>query len=227
MSKTAEQIVTSAKVVVSLKDMAIAYMVDRFLELSSTTFIQLWQVTEPKMNKTGNRFYGLVTKTNCLNCVTNYNYENMVNKARSKEVMSELRLAMENAGVPADKIDLFFAGAKSDITENAEKFKTAGLPWGKYVEGSKCIIEHTPKSGVFADTKGSYIQVAVMHSADPVYRWKTGELLTDAEIAEMKTFIPAKKEGERQGLSKPYIIRAPRFETIESISLNKVSYKLK
>ena len=241
MNKTAEQIRTAAKTIV---DATIAFVVARFLELKSTTFIQLWQVTNTisGMRKTGNRFYGRVSKTNCLNCVTNYTYENMVNKARSKESMSNLRIAMENAGVPIKKIDLFFSGAKRDITENAETFKSSGLPWGNYVDDSKCIIEHTPDikgKSPFAGIKGKYLQVAIIHYSTPVYRWiesgieltadeldDDGNVIKIGELTEMKTFIPPKKEGEKQGLAKPYIIRSPRFETIKSISLNKTNYRI-
>ncbi len=205
----------------------IKQMVDMFLALAGTTFIQLWQVTEPKMNKTGNRFFGNVTKTNCLNAVTNYNYQNMVNNARSKQAMQVLRQAMIDAGVPVEKIEAFFGGAKKDITENAERFQSAGLPWGNYVGDSKCIIEHTPKSGMFKDTFGNYIQVAILHTADPVYKWKdSGVELTADEVTEMKAFIPKKKEGAKQGLAKPYIIRSPRFETLKAISFKGSNYKL-
>jgi len=106
MTKTAEQVRIKTKTVVAS---SIRAMVDRFLELNGTTFIQLWQTTKSisGMRKTNNRFHGKVKKVNCLNAVTNYNYENMVNKARSKEAMADLRITMENAGVPTDKIDLF------------------------------------------------------------------------------------------------------------------------
>jgi len=211
-------------------------MVSRFLELKSTTFIQIWQVTKTisRMKKTGNRFAGKIEKLNCLNCVTNYDYENMVNHARSKEAMKSLKSAMVAAGVPLDKIDAFFTTAKSDITENAESFKTAGLKWGKYVDNSKCVIIHTPKSkdnggtSDFAGIEGHYLQVCVLNYADPVYRWiESGVELTEAELAEMKTFItPKKVEGARQGLANPKVIRSPRFETMERISLNKAHYQL-
>lgn len=211
-------------------------MVSRFLELKSTTFIQIWQVTGKisRMRKTGNRFWGLVEKLNCLNCVTNYDYENMVNHAKSKEAMADLKSAMIAAGVPTDKIESFFKTAKSDITENAESFKSAGLPFGDYVGDSKCIILHAPKSKAdggtspWAGIEGHYIQCCILNYATPVYRWiESGIDLTEAEEAEMKTFItPKKVEGVKQGLENPKIIRSPRFETIERISLNKAHYQL-
>lgn len=236
MSKTAEQIVTKNPIVLT----TIEALKDRFLDLKSTTFIQLWQKTtnisgmnkgkKADGSKAVNPYSGKVYKLNCLNCVTNYNYENMVNKARSKEAMAELRAAMVNAGVPDDKIDLFFKGAKSDIAENAETFKSAGLPFGKYVNDSKCIIIDTPDiegKSEWAGIEGYYIQVAVINYATPVYRFiDTDKQLTDEQVAEMKQWIRPKKEGEKQGLEKPYVIRSPRFETIQSVSLNKVNYKL-
>ena len=226
MKKTAEQIKTSAAVVVVS---TIMDMVGRFLKLNSTTFIQIWQKTQTisRMRKTGNRFAGKIYKLNCLNCVTNYDYENMVNKARSKESMSELRAAMENAGVPIDKIDAFFKTAKSDITENAETFKSAGLPFGEYLDGSKCVIVNTPKTGQWADRFGHYLQVCVLNYATPVYKWiENDEPLTEAEETEMKSFITPAKPSSRQGLKNEKVIRSPRFETMQSISMNKANYKL-
>jgi hypothetical protein len=225
-TKNAEQVKTSAAVVVVS---TIMDMVGRFLKLKSTTFIQLWQKTTTisRMRKTGNRFAGKIYKLNCLNCVTNYDYENMVNKARSKEAMSELKTAMENAGVPQDKIDAFFKTAKSDITENAETFKSAGLPFGNYVDDSKCIIENTPKTGQWADQYGHYLQVCVLNYATPVYKWiENDAALTDAEVVEMKSFITPAKPSSRQGLANEKVIRSPRFDTMLNVTLNKVNYKL-
>jgi len=228
--KTAEQIRTKAKVVTQA---TIAMVVSLFLALKGTTFIQLWQKTtnisgmnKGKKNdgtKGVNRFYGKVYKLNCLNAVTNYNYENMVNKAKSKEAMQGLRQAMINAGVPIDKIEAFFSGAKKDISENAETFKSAGLPFGKYVDDSKCIIIETPDEkgkSQWAGIEGYYIQLAILNYATPVYKWIDSDIeLTDAELVEMKQFIRPKKEGEKQGLAKPYVIRSPRFETIDAVTL--------
>lgn len=228
--KLATEVTTKAKTIIEITIMQIVTL---FLALRSTTFIQLWQTTTSisRMRKTGNRFYGKIKKINCLNAVTNYTYENMVNKARSKDAMASLKLAMENAGVPIDKIEAFFGGAKKDITENAEVFKSAGLPFGDYVEDSKCIISFAPdKNGKspFAGIFGYYIQLAILNYATPVYKWiDTDTELTVDELAEMKTFItPKKDEGKKQGLAKPYVIRSPRFETIDSITFKGINYRL-
>jgi len=224
--KLATEITTKAK---SITEATIMQVVGLFLALKGTTFVQIWQKTMSisRMRKTGNRFAGKIYKLNCLNAVTNYNYENMVNKARSKEAMAGLKQAMIDAGVPIDKIESFFTTAKSDITENAETFKSAGLPFGKYVDDSKCIIDHTPESGAWKDQYGHYLQVCVLNYAIPVYRWIDGDAdLTDAEVTEMKTFITPKKESTKQGLKNPKIIRSPRFDTVQSISLRGINYRL-
>lgn len=224
----ATEVITRAKVVIQG---TINQVKEIFLNLKNTTFIQLWQKTEPQMNKTGNRFHGLVNKTNCLNCVTNYSYAHMVNNARDKQALTDFRDSLEStmiaAGVPIDKIEGFFNGVKSDVTDNVEQFKSHGLSWGNYVGDSKCVIEHTTKSGQWSGIHGFYLQVAVLHSADPVYTWKdTGKALAADEVEEMKTFFPKKIEGARQGLAKPYIIRSPRFDTIESVTVKGANYKL-
>lgn len=225
----ADEVKTKSSVVVTI---SIRDLVDRLLGIKATTFCQIWQTSKPSMNKTGNRFYGKVTKTNSLNCLTGYQYADMVNNARARESKARLTEAMLAAGVPQDKIDGFF-GEVNTIVENAAKqFESAGLPWGEYFidprtsEKSRCIIEHTPKSGDFADKKGFYMQVAVMNSADPVYKWKeTGIELTEAEVSEMKKFFPKKKDGAKQGLAKPYIIRSPRLDGFDAITFAGVNYQ--
>lgn len=242
--KSAEAVTTKATVVVKI---AIRDMVDRLLKVQNTTFVQIWQTTEPSMKKTGNRFIDKVIKKNCLNCLIGYQYEQMVNNARVKEDKRitkedrEIKLkenkeqlidAMILAGVPRHKAIAFFADMEKSISENQTEFVSAGLKWGKYMtdpvtgEKSRCIIEHTPASGQWQDVHGYYIQAAIMHSSEPVYRWKkSGKMLTENEIEEMKTFFPKKKEGTRQGLAKPYIIRSPRLDTFDSFTLFGINYQ--
>lgn len=228
--QTAETVKTKATVVAKIN---IRDMIGRLLTIRHGTFIQLWQTTEPAMLKTGNPFLDKVTKRNCLNCLTGYQYESMVKNARSRETYKHLKTELLEAGVPIEKIEAFFANVSTEIANAAESFKSAGLSWGNYFvdkrsgETSRVIIENTPKSGRWKDRYGFYMQVAVMHSTEPIYRWKDTETeLTEDEIAEMKTYFPKKKEGARQGLVKPYIIRSPRLETIDSITFNKTNYQL-
>jgi hypothetical protein len=221
-------------------------VVHLFVAVKGTTFIQLWQVTAniTGMKKTKdndgvkrfNRFAGEVEKLNCLNGVTNYNYENMINNARDKEALADFRNDLEpkmiKAGIPQDKIDLFFKGVKSDVTDNVEDFKAGKNNVGTYVDDSKCIMENTPDekgSSQWAGVHGYYIQMAIIHYAKPVYRWiKTSVELTADEVIEMKKFItPKKAEGANQGLEKPYVIRSPRFETITAVTLKGTNYRLR
>ena len=229
IKKTAEAVKTRATVVVKT---AVRDMVDRLFGVKNTTFVQIWQTTEPSMNKTDNRFYDKVIKKNCLNCLIGYQYEKMVNNARAKENRAKLTDAMLMAGVPMYKITAFFTDVKEIVDTAAKQFKSAGLKWGKYMidsrtgEKSRCLIDHTPKTGRWKDNYGYYIQTAVMHSSEPVYRWKnTNELLTETEIEEMKEYFSKKKEGTRQGLVKPYIIRSPRLDTFDSFTLFGVNYQ--
>lgn len=242
--KSAEAVKTKATVVVKI---AIRDMVDRLLKVQNTTFVQIWQTTEPSMKKTGNRFVDKVIKKNCLNCLIGYQYAKMVNNAREKENKEikvedkKIRLeenreqlidAMILAGVPRYKAMAFFADMEKSVDEDATEFVSTGLKWGEYMtdpvtgEKSRCIIEHTPGSGRWKDIHGYYIQAAIMHSSEPVYRWKeSGKMLTESEIEEMKTFFPKKKEGTRQGLAKPYIIRSPRLDTFDSFTLFGINYQ--
>ena len=230
MKKTAEQVTSNAVVVVVTNIMD---MISRFLQLKSTTFVQIWQKTPniSRMRKTNNPYAGKVYKFNCLNCVTNYDYEHMINAARSKEAFADFRNdlepKMQSAGVPQDKIDDFFTIAKSDVTENVADFKAGINSVGNYVGDSKCILENTPKTGEWAGIKGNYIQVCVLIYATPVYYWlENDEALTDAEVIELKSFITPAKPNTKQGLKKEKVIRNPRFETIQAVTLSKVNYQL-
>ena len=211
MSKTATQIKTKAPAQPStIEDMVVIFLGMK----NKTTFIQLWQTTQTisRMRKTDNRFAGKIEKLNCLNCVVNYNYEQMINNAQIREAMKE------------NDVEL----SREELSEIAN-FASSGLPFGEYVDGSKCIIDCVPKTGDWADKYGYYLQVAVLKSAKPVYRWIGGSDLTDDEVKEMKTFItPAKTpEGASQGLKKHYIIRSPRMETINEITMNHIHYTFK
>lgn len=235
--KTAEQVKTTKKVAYPI---SIRGMVDVFMSIVSCTFVQLWQVSIPHGLSVKSRFFGKVSKANALNCLTGYDYANMVNNARGREFLADVRQSIIDAGVPLDVLESFEKEITGIAKASIEKiraaggaFESAGLSWGKYLvdavtgRQSKVVIEHTPKSGVWKDIYGYYIQVAVINSAKPVYRWiETGELLTEAEEAELIAELPEKTEGERQELKKPYIIRAPRFDTLQAVTVMGTYYEL-
>ncbi len=235
--KTALQVKSQSKTVVLT---TIKEMVERLSNLKSTTFVQLWQKT-PNLNLNKNKktdgstaanpFDGKVKKCNCVNAVINYDYENMVNNARSKEALTQFnnRISgiMEDAGIPEEKIKNFIKSVKSDVTDNVEQFKAEANNVGQYIPGSKCIMRNSPESGQWAGVDGYYIQLAALHSARPVYKWNdTGEILTEDEVTHLKQWAKPIPKNSRQGLEKPYIIKAFRFETIEAITLNGVKYQI-
>lgn len=242
--KNAEQVKTTKTTVypISIRD-----FVDVLLGFKSVSFCQIWQLTRIHGLPVGS-IYNEADKANALNCIFEYDYEKMVNNARDREYLADIRESILAAGVPADVLADFekqikamaekaIEKIKAKAIENGEEpdFKSAGLSWGEYFTDprtgrtSKTVLTHTPKDkkSPFCGIFGYYMQTAVIHAAEPVYRWrKTGELLTDAEVADMKSQLPEKKEGERQGLKKPYIIRSPRLETVTAITVGGTYYEL-
>ena len=88
---------------------------------------------------------------------------------------------------------------------------------------SRMLIDHTKKDGEYR----VYAQVAILNTKTPVYRWKdTGRELSEQEISEMKEFFPKVKEGSRQGLKRPYIIRTYALDNVTSFRINKSEYKI-
>ncbi len=95
-----------------------------------------------------------------------------------------------------------------------EKFKSAGLKWGEFVGNSRVVIRHKGKI---------YIQNIVLKTRKPIYLWaNNGKELSDTEVAELRTFFPKKKEGERQGLSseKTAVIRTYCLDNLTRVNMN-------
>ncbi len=57
----------------------------KLMAITGATPATIVAETEPKMNKTGNPYFGQVTKLTTANVFINFNYENSVNRARAKE----------------------------------------------------------------------------------------------------------------------------------------------
>jgi len=218
---------------VKTKDSAIvinqADLRERLLRVNGTTFIQLSSTTELKMNKRGNPLHKQVVKDSITNCIVGFSYTNMVNNARGRELTAEVREACLEAGV-SEEILAQFEGEVKEMTENsAATFKAKSRQWGTHVRDpysgklSRILVEHTNKD----NQHNYYLQVAILGTKPAVYRYKdTGDELTAADLAIAKSFIPKKKEGERQGLKKPIIVRDYLLGNITRIHLNTAQYKM-
>ena len=206
-----------------------AQFITLLFSVKNTTFIGFDSVTEPKMKKTNNRFFGLVKKCSKVNSLIGYCYQNMVNNAQIRQLSSEVRQALIDNGVPIAVIDSFDTDLNNIVDASHEQFESAGLRWGEYMTNpitdkkSPVLIDHTTKEQIYR----VYAQMAIMQTKDPVYRWKDSDKeLTESELSEMREFFPVKKEGTRQGLSKPYIIRSYALDSIKTVRMNKQEYQL-
>ncbi len=206
-------------------------LIYRLLDVRGTTFVSLTSRTEPKMNKRNNPLFGNVEKVSTTNCIIGYNYENMVNNARKRELATDVKQAALDAGVPAEILKQF----EGEITGIAEKaandFEAKKRQWGKHYispfdnKPSRILIEHTPKDST---EKRFYVQVAVLNTKTPTYYYKgtDNELSTD-DLVTAKSFMPKRKEGERQELKNPIIVRDYRIDNVKKITLNKSRYEIK
>ena len=90
-------------------------------------------------------------------------------------------------------------------------FKAQPLKWGTHYNGSAFVIEH---KGEF------YLQCRVLKSNEVEYRWaESGNPLTEAEVVDLKSFIPPKKEGERQPAEDKVIYRTVKVGNITEIRM--------
>jgi len=204
-------------------------LIDRLWQVRGTTFIQLSATTEPKMNKRGNILFGNVVKDSITNCIVGFNYENMVNNARTRELSAKVKQACFDAGVPIEVLKQFETEVKGIVDKSTKEFSASERKWGKHSvskitgETSKILVEHTTKD----NEHRNYVQVAVLNSKTPVYRYKdTGEVLTDEHREYIKQYMPKKKEGEKQELKKPIIVRDYRVDSVRRVTLNKSKYSL-
>ncbi len=150
-----------------------------------TTFAEVHSVTDPRMNKTGNRFLGSVEKLGRMNVCFGDNYEAGVQRKADKEGLDT-------------------------------EFKAQPLKWGQHYRDSAFVIEHKGKF---------YLQCRVLQSHEVEYRWiESGKPLSEADVAEMKTFFPPKREGSRQPAEDKVIYRTVKVENIKQIQMYGVRF---
>ena len=149
------------------------------------------------MRKTGNRFVGQVEKVAETNCQINWFYDNAVNNQRTREQVFET----------------FIPKPRS---------------WGEFVfnpiigKTSKTVLDHTNKK-----TKKycQYVQMRTLKVESVRYEWiETGEVLTDAEVEELKSFIPPRRPSQTQGTEKEIFVNDYKIESIDMLSMDKVLY---
>lgn len=92
-------------------------------QVRTSTFATITTVTEPKMNKKGNPFYGRTKKRATSNVTLNFNYANSVNNQRNKE---------------------------ADLDKEPEIFVPHARKWGERIDGT-CLVQH--KGEVYAEMK--------------------------------------------------------------------------
>jgi len=217
----------------------VGVLLKRLFELRGTTFIQLHTTTEARMNKGGrensNRLHGKVVKDSTTNCIIGFSYENMINNARKRELSADVKTACIDAGVPADILDQFESEVENMVDKSITDFVAKSRQWGNHVQtGLEFNIETCKFDPIFSKTMVEhekdgehryYVQVAVLNSQDPVYKYAdTGKELSEDDREYMKLYTPKKKEGERQELKKPIIIRDYRVDNVKRMHLNKVIY---
>ena len=204
-------------------------LVDELLKTEKTgaTFCFAKSITEPKMNKRKNPFYGKILKKSKIIAIINFDYENNVNNARVKET---LKMA-EQFGVENDLIqkllnELSEKERKEKAIETTEKFEAKERKWGKHMfnpytrKYSRIMIEHTNKS----DEYKNYIQIRVLKTNKPIYFYKDNDkILNENEIEQLKEFFPKRQRNKTQKLNKEneIIVRDYTLKNVIAMNLNK------
>ncbi|MFW6008628.1 MAG: hypothetical protein ACOCP8_05110 [archaeon] len=207
-------------------------LTDKLLELEKygATFCKVKSITEPKMNKRNNPFYGNILKKSELVGLICFDYENNVNNARVKETLTYAKNAgIENTLIQKLLNELSEKELKEKAKEETQKFEQKERKWGQHAfnphtnKSSRIIIEHTNKKGDY----NRYFQIRVLQTKEPVYMYKDNKkVLSENELNELKQFFPKRRRNKRQGLNEEneIIIRDYKIENITHIKLNKNEY---
>jgi hypothetical protein len=165
--------------------------------------------TEPTL--TGGKkcpFAGLV-KVSTVNGMINFNYENAVNRQRSREGNAEV---FESASRKWGK-------RLYETPETAARRNPRHLPFV-----AKNWKEDTITVDEFNEIPNDelYLEMKVENSGDYIY------MLNGEEIPKEKVapYLPKKKEGERQDVEKTVILRDYKIENVEQITIDGESYKI-
>lgn len=197
------------------------------IEKSGATFCKAKSITEPKMNKRNNPFYGKILKKSEIIAIINFDYENNVNNARVKETLQMAKqFGVENSLIQKLLNELSEKERKEKAKETTTKFKAKERKWGKHIfnpytrKYSRIMLEHTNKAGQHKN----YVQVRVLKTKKPEYFYKDSqEKLNEIEIKQLKEFFPKRQRNKNQELNEEneIIVRDYTLENVIAINLNK------
>jgi hypothetical protein len=211
---------------------------EMLLNRHGATFVRLDSRTEPNLKKTNNPFYDKATKTmnvvkdSSTNAMIGVNYTNLVNNARNREAINEVKEALMSAlGMTEEDakayLESLLTSASDMVNINAEAFEPKPRKWGTHMidkKGlvSKTMVEHTKADGEY----NQYMQIMVISSTTPVYRYAdTLEEVSKADLETIKSLIPPKySNAAHQGLKREVIIRDYKVQNIKQLRLNKTEY---
>jgi len=151
---------------------------------------------------------GLV-KVSTVNGMINFNYENAVNRQRSREGNDEVFEAVSRK----------WGRRLYETPENETRRNPRHLPFV-----AKNWKEETISVDEFNEIPNDelYLEMKVENSGDYIY------MLNGVEIPkeQVAPYLPKKKEGERQEVEKTVILRDYKIENVEQITIDGESYKI-
>jgi len=236
MNKTATKTATAK----SYTNITSENFVDMMLNRHGATFVRLDSRTTPAMTKTNNPFYDKATKTfsivkdSSTNAMIGVNYKNLVNNARNREALNEVKEAlMSSLGLSEADAKAYLESLLKDagdmVNTNPKAFEPKERKWGKHMTDknglvSKTMVEHTNKDGKYSQ----YVQIMVINSTTPVYRYADSlEQVSKDDLETIKSFLSKKSSNaDHQGLKKEIIIRDYKVENIRTLRLNKTEFVL-
>lgn len=200
-----------------------ATLVDIMLNRKGTTFVRLNTRTEPKMNKRENPLFGNVVKDSEIVALIGFDYQNLVNNARTRESMTELAECLAEAtGITVKEAKERLESLRSEVSENRENFEPKPRKWGEHMTAADGTVSKT----MIIHKGNHYLQVCVLHTKTPVYRYAdSGEVLSEADLETAKSFMRKKtSNAAHQGLEQEKIIRDYKVQNVRQIKLNKTEY---
>lgn len=193
--RTVEEVALNKPTIIISRD----EMVKMFLgEIDCATFVEVFCTTSPKMNKTGNPYYGMIYKKIEVNGMLGWDYQSNVNKQRARE------------------------GKETDFVVNPRQWGTHMVN-PENGKTSRVMIEHTNKAGEY----NQYIQFRALNVQSIEYCWLNGTALTDAEVLAAKGFMPKKQPSKTQELDKEIPVSDYNVNSVTMFTYNHVLYCLR